>query len=176
MRTRLALATVLLVLAGAVSAAPPLPEAVVRDFPGMKAQGEGRLRYFGIHVYDASLWTPAAWSAQERFVLDIRYAIAIRGKALTERSLKEMRGQGFTDEAKLARWSAEMDRVFPDLQPGDRLVGAFVPGKEARFYNDKGPLGVVADAEFARAFFAIWMDEKTSQPGLRLKLLGRDPP
>lgn len=176
MSARLALAAMFLTLAGAVSAAPPLPDAVTRDFPGLKAQGDARLRFFGIHVYDASLWAPGAWSAQERFVLDIRYAIAIRGKALTERSLKEMRGQGFTDEAKLARWSSEMDRVFPDLQPGDRLVGAFVPGKEARFYNDKGPLGVVADAEFARAFFAIWMDEKTSEPGLRAKLLGRDPP
>ena len=153
-------------------AAPPLPAATVAEFPGLRELGEGRLRFIGIHVYDISLWISGpAYSPKELFALELRYAINIKGRALTERSLKEMRGQGHRDEAKLKRWEAEMDRVFPDLKPGDRLVGVSVPGKEARFYGQEKFLGVVPDPEFAQAFFAIWLDEKTSEPALRSKLL-----
>jgi len=165
----------LVLAAGAAStagAAPPLPEAVNREHPGLRELGEGRLRFLGIHVYDASVWTlgtafvPAALHA-----IEIRYAIGVKGRALTERSLKEMRVQGHADPSKLERWEREMDRVFPDLKPGDRLVGVHVPGKEARFYSQDKFLGAVADAEFARAFFDIWLAEKTSEPSLRSKLL-----
>ena len=120
----------------------------------------------------ASVWAPdAAFSAAAPYALEIRYAINIKGRALTERSLKEMRGQGHADAAKLQRWETEMDRVFPDLKPGDRLVGVHIPGKEARFYGQEKFLGTVQDPEFAQAFFAIWLDEKTSEPALRAKLL-----
>jgi hypothetical protein len=156
----------------AAHAAPPLPPATVAEFPGLTELGEGRLRFIGIHVYDTSLWVPgAAYSPKELFALELRYAINIKGRALTERSLKEMRGQGYRDEAKLKKWEADMDRVFPDLKPGDRLVGVNVPGKEARFYSQEKFLGTVTDPEFAAAFFGIWLDEKTSQPELRAKLL-----
>jgi hypothetical protein len=158
--------------AGTAGAAPPLPDLVNKEFAGLKELGEGRLRFIGIHVYDASVWIPGAtFSAKEPYALELRYAISINGHALTVRSTKEMRGQGYTDEAKLSAWEKEMDRVFPDLKPGDRLVGVHVPGKEARFYSQDKFLGVVADPEFARAFFAIWLDEKTSQPALRAKML-----
>ncbi len=138
----------------------------------MRELGEGRLRFFGIHVYDASVWIPGtAFDGKQTCVLDLRYASGIKGRALTERSLKEMRGQGWRDEAQLARWEKEMDRVFPELKAGDRLVGVHVPGREARFYSQEKHIGTVADAQFAKAFFDIWLDEKTSEPALRSKLL-----
>jgi len=159
--------------AGAAYAAPPLPTLVNREFPGLKEVGEGRLRFIGIHVYDSSLWISGpAYSPKDVFAIEIRYQIGIKGHALTERSLKEMRGLGYTDEAKLKRWEAEMDRVFPDLKPDDRLVGVSVPDKEARFYSQDRFLGTVQDPEFARAFFGIWLDDKTSEPRLRNKMLG----
>ena len=36
-----------------------------------------------------------------------------------------------------------MDRVFPDIRPGDRLVGVSIPGREARFYSQERLLGTV---------------------------------
>ena len=57
---------------------------------------------------------------------------------------------GHTDAAKLRRWEREMDRVFPDIKAGDRLVGVSLPGKEARFYSQDRFLGAVADPEFAQ--------------------------
>lgn len=159
--------------AAAAQASPPLPVALASELPMLRPLGEGRLRWFGLHVYDSSLWVPGdAWSFDRVFALDIRYAMNIRGRDLTKRSLDEMRRLGFSDPAKLRRWEEAMDRVFPDIRPGDRLVGVSIPGREARFYSQERLLGTVPDPEFARAFFAIWLDEKTSEPGLRRRMLG----
>ena len=153
-------------------AGPPLPAALVAEAPALRLLGEGRLRWFGLHVYDSSLWVPGeGWSFERPFALDIRYAMSIKGRDLTERSLVEMKRLGWTDAEKLGRWEAAMDRVFPDIRPGDRLVGVSVPGREARFYSQDRFLGTVADAEFARAFFAIWLHPETSEPKLRAQML-----
>lgn len=159
--------------AALAQASPPLPVALASELPMLRPLGEGRLRWFGLHVYDSSLWVPGdAWSFDRVFALDIRYAMNIRGRDLTKRSLEEMRRLGFSDPAKLRRWEEAMERVFPDIRSGDRLVGVNIPGREARFYSQDRLLGTVPDPEFARAFFAIWLDEKTSEPGLRLRMLG----
>ena len=170
--TRAFLAAVAFCAATLANAAPPLPVALAAELPMLRPLGEGRLRWFGLHVYDSSLWVPGeAWSFDRVFALDIRYAMNIRGRDLTKRSLEEMRRLGFSDPARLKRWEEAMDRVFPDIRPGDRLVGVSIPGREARFYSQERLLGTVPDPEFARAFFAIWLDEKTSEPGLRARML-----
>lgn len=168
--------------AGLASAAPaprmdPLPAAVAADFPTLRATGHARFTKWWRHVYDATLWTPGPrWSAAEPFALDLRYALRIPGRALADHSVAEMRRLGAGDEAQLARWHARMARVFPDIRPGDRLVGVAIPGREARFYGEERLLGVIEDADFGRAFFAIWLDERTSEPGLRRDLLAAPSP
>jgi hypothetical protein len=47
-----------------------------------------------------------------------------------------------------------------------------MPNQGVRFYHDGRLLREVADVEFARAFFAIWLDEHTSSQRLRSQLLG----
>jgi hypothetical protein len=171
--TRALVATFAFAAAAAFAQAiPPLPAALVAELPALKLLGEGRLRWLGLHVYDSSLWVPAApWSFDRPFALDIRYAMNIKGRDLSVTSIREMKNLGFTDPAKLRRWETEMDRVFPDIKPGDRLVGVHVPGRQARFYGNERLLGSVNDPEFSRAFFGIWLDEKTSEPELRARLL-----
>jgi hypothetical protein len=166
-------ACLFLAAAGAhAQVSPPLPRAVVADVPALKPLGEGRLRFFGLHVYDSALWVLGeAWSFERAFALDIRYAMGIKGRDLSKRSVEEMRNIGITDDAKLRRWEEAMDRLFPDIRPGDRLVGLHVPGREARFYSQDRLIGTVPDPEFARAFFGIWLDERTSHPKLRAQML-----
>lgn len=172
MSGRLLAAAILTCASLAAQAAPPLPAAVIAQLPGFSLQGEGRLRWFGLHVYDSALWVAGkAWSFERPFALDIRYAMKVKGRELTEKSLEEMKKLGYEDPEKLKRWEAAMDRVFPDIRPGDRLVGVSIPGQEARFYSQDRFLGTVADPEFARAFFGIWLDPATSEPALREQLL-----
>lgn len=173
MRGALLAAGLFLAATGAIAQGlPPLPKPVQSELPALRPLGEGRLRFLGFHVYDSALWVLGeAWSFERAFALDIRYAMSIKGRDLSRRSIEEMRNIGYSDDAKLGRWEAAMDRLFPDIKPGDRLVGLHLPGREARFYSQERLIGTVPDPEFARAFFGIWLDEKTSQPRLRAQML-----
>lgn len=154
-------------------AALPLPEPVVKEFPELRLAGEGRLRWLGLHVYDAALWVNGGkWSPEREFALDIVYARALSGKRLTGTSIDEMRRLGYGDGASLARWSEQLARVFPDVRKGDRITGVNRPGVGAEFYHQGRLTGRIDDPEFARAFFAIWLDERTREPGLRESLFG----
>jgi hypothetical protein len=167
---------VLLLALAAQAAPPPLPPVVASLPQPTRALGEGTLRWFGLHVYDATLWAGAeAWSADAPFALDIRYARRVAGARLAAASVEEMRRLGYGSEQQLQRWGREMSRLFPDVEPGDRLIGVNLPGRGAAFYSARGPLGTVPDPAFARAFFAIWLDPRTREPGLRSALLGGGP-
>ena len=163
-----------LLLACALTAsANSLPEQINRDVSGLSVRGEAVMRFFGLKVYDVRLWTPMKpFTHSEPFAVELVYDMALKGKDIAERSVKEMRAQGCSDEAKLRRWGDEMTRIFPDIQQGDTLIGVSIPGKEARFYNREKLIASVPDSEFAKAFFDIWVSEKSSEPKLRQKLLG----
>ena len=162
-----------LVIPFGAQAIPPLPEAVIGKSPELRPVGEGRLRWLGLHIYDAALWTgESSVSLRSEFALDIRYARNIPARRLVGTSAKEMRRLGFGDAAQREQWSREMARVFPDISKGDRLTGVNRPGIGAEFYHNGRFVGLVEDVEFSDAFFSIWLDPRTREPGLRESLIG----
>lgn len=136
--------------------------------------GAGKLRWFGLTVYEARLWTAGGAPDFARPLrLELRYARTLRGAAIAERSDEEIVRLGFGSPGQRAAWSAAMRNLLPDVAPGDTLSGEHVPGRGARFLRNGAPLGEIADPEFSRAFFSIWLDPRTSAPDLRAALLGR---
>lgn len=178
-----AAATVLTVAAAAAlwpapaGASTAAPAELGAELPAARLQGSGRLRFFGLHVYDARLWTGERragaddWAATP-MALEIEYARRLVGAQIAERSLEEMRRQGAIAEADAERWLAEMKRLFPDVAAGDRITGVKVPGAAARFFVNGRFRGELRDADFTRRFFGIWLARETSQPALRDALLG----
>ncbi len=147
------------------------------QLPGSRLQGEATLRYFGLRVYTARLWTLPDFSANQSvdqpFVLELEYLRDLKGHAIAERSLQEMRRAGSLSDAQAQRWLDRMQRIFPDVKAGDRISGHHVPGQGARFWHNDRPSGQVDDPTFARLFFGIWLASTTSQPDMRLALLGQ---
>ena len=154
----------------AMAAAPFAAFANSDPMAGLLRWGNGEFRRFGFLVYEATLW---AGDDPQRPPLALRldYKRTIAGAAIADASVKEMRAQG-ADEAALKRWGEQMTRLFPDVKDGDSIIGEYLPGV-ARFYFNGRLLGEVADADFARWFFGIWLDVKTSAPELRAALLRR---
>lgn len=144
--------------------------------PGAREQGRMRLRWFGLPIYDARLWTreavDAANFARQEFVLSLRYARALEGEAIAERSLQEMNRQQPLPEALAQGWRVQMRRAFPDVQAGDRLLGWHRPGRDSAFYFNGRPTHVVADAGFGERFFGIWLSPRSRDAALRDALLG----
>lgn len=161
-----------LIFAGFAEAALADP-SVMKNIPDAKVVGEGRLSLAFWDVYDATLYAPEGqMQGDAPFALSIRYMREIPGVDIAERSVEEIRGQGFTDETQLAAWYQQMETIFPDVKDGTVLTAVFIPGKETIFYGDGQPIGTVKDAEFTRWFSDIWLSEKTTEPGLRRELLG----
>lgn len=173
MRNALLIALLSFMVSGHVFATTPLPAPLIREAPELRLLGKGEMRWFGLLLYDATLWSSGqSWSPRQTYALAIEYAREIPGNRLVESSIAEMRRLGMQDEAKLARWADELARVFPDVKKGDRIVGAHLPGKGATFFFQGQPTGSIDDAEFAERFFAIWLDPRTREPSLRKALLG----
>jgi hypothetical protein len=156
------------------SAAPALYPASVEGMPPLKARGGGLLRMYGFQIYNAFLWTPdgAAFDRTKPYVLDIEYLRNFEGKALAEESIKQMRGQEIGSEAVYPKWLAEMNRVFPNVKPNDRLTGVATAQRTAKFFHNGKFTGEVNDPAFTDAFFGIWLNEKSSQRRFRDRLLG----
>lgn len=138
---------------------------------GLQRWGSGEFRRFGFLVYEARLWAGED-PLRPPLALQLTYKRNIAGTAIAEASVKEIRQLGLADEATLVRWGRLMTGLFPDVRPGDAIVGEYSP-EAASFYFNGRLLGRIEEARFARAFFAIWLDARTSAPELREALLKR---
>jgi hypothetical protein len=162
---------------------PATPPELKAHWPGGESprlQGQGRLRFLGLSIYDIRLWSETGQPAsaetwpRQALALEIIYRRGLVGRLIAERSIREMERAGPLEAAQAQTWLQQMTDLFPDVAEGDRLTGLHTPGdtKPARFFHNGQPRGAVEDPAFARRFFGIWLDEKTSEPALRMQLLG----
>ncbi|UXY15836.1 chalcone isomerase family protein [Chitiniphilus purpureus] len=148
------------------------------DVVGARVVGEGQLRWLGLRIYTARLWSGSdPFSSEAPFALQLDYHRSISRERLAATSIDEIRRLfgGRYSEARLEGWRARMLQAFVDVQAGDRIVGVFQPGVGARFYAGERLTADIADPEFARAFFAIWLAPDTRDQALRAQLLGSAP-
>jgi hypothetical protein len=134
-----------------------------------------RLRVWGFEVYDARLWTPVGFRhgqyTQFSFALELLYLRRLEGVAIASRSIDEMRRVGSFSDAQAQSWLGAMRELFPNVAAGERITGINLPGVGAEFWVNGQRVGVVKDPAFARLFFGIWLDERTSEPKMRDQLL-----
>jgi hypothetical protein len=165
-----------LALGASAVRAQALPFEVASEWPQARLVGRGQLRFVGLRIYDARLWSPARptaddWASQP-LALELQYARSLEGAQIAERSLQEMRRQGPIDQAAADRWLATMKITFPDVRDGDRVTGIYRPGVAARFFHNGSVRGEWPDPAKAQRFFGIWLSPQTSEPALREALFG----
>ena len=156
--------------------APALPPAVAALAPGLVPQGGGVLRFLGIAVYDGWYWSEGrGWSLERPFALDLHYHRSLEGTRIAERSVDEIAGLGLGSAAQRSRWGELMRGIFPDVRKGDRITGVHLPPATVRYFHNGRAIGEIVDREFARAFFGIWLDPRTSRRDFRSQLLNGEP-
>ena len=180
--TRLSLLSlVVLPLATAALAAedartPGLPAAVAAQLSEVRIRGGGELTFLGLSIYDARLYRNAGahgdCTTDEPFALQLVYKRRLHGDRIAARSVEEMSKLGYGTTQQRAHWGDLLKSILPDVDAGDLLTGVNVPMRGVRFFQNGRPIGSIEDSEFARAFFGIWLDPRTSEPELRRQLLG----
>ncbi len=61
--------------------------------------------------------------------------------------------------------------MYRDIKPGDRYALTYVPGIGTELALNGTPLGTVEGADFAAAYFAIWLGPKPISDSLKAQLL-----
>jgi hypothetical protein len=106
------------------------------------------------------------------FAMEITYGMGFDTDDLVERTIKEMKTvDPAISDAEVARLTPELNKVYPPVKSGDRLVALYVPGKPVMFTHNGTPTGSIAGDSFAKDFFGIWLSPNTSAPSLRQDLL-----
>ena len=156
--------------------ATDVPAAYASHFTQAKKMGEATLRWYGLKVYDAQLWSEKAPQQfnyrTDRHVLELKYDKSLDGDKIAEKSREEIEEQGVGTPPVLQQWQKKLTEIMPNVQNGTRLAAVFVPGKGFLLYRDGQLHAEVNDPDLATAFMGIWLDPKSSQPKLREKLIG----
>ena len=175
MRRLLKTALLLSVIASAVPAVAVTAAHWRDEMPQAQLLGSADLRWFGLSIYKAALWSNnKPFDPEKIFALELTYQRSISRTRIVQTSMDEIRrlfGDRYSDE-QLKRWESEMLRTFTDVKEGDQLTGVYLPGIGSRFYSSTQLLAEVRDPEFSRAFFAIWLDPRSKDAQLRSRLLG----
>ncbi len=163
--------------AATTSASAADPRAPFKDLlPQAQRLGQSRLTVWGFQIYDAQLWAAPDFNADryasQPLALELAYLRAFDAVDIADRSIKEMRRSATITDAQARQWSLDMQRVFPDVKVGDRIMGVHRPGIGASFWVNGKAGGDILDAEFSKLFFGIWLSPKTSEPAMRTALVG----
>ena len=169
-----------LLVAASFALSPPSAMAAGDEpLAGLTEVGRGELTWFGFSVYDAHLYTASGTFTgfdEPPIALEIRYEREVESRQLVETTRKEWRRLagplGLRDAARTERWLADVGRIWPDVEPGERIVTILGADGVTRFYGTQGYLGRVEDPDFGPALLGIWLHPDTRVEDLRADLIG----
>ena len=165
----------LISVTSAIAAPPahrPLPQQVVSQAPELHPFGKGRHSWWGIQMYDATLWIVGPqWSATGTHALDLEPSRVVPADTLVKNAIKEMRDLKVGDESKLKTWHAEMTKVIPDVRPGDQIVIFCSDTNRTLVYLNDSSTGEVDDPSFCPAIMSVWLHPQTKHQAMRKSLL-----
>jgi len=163
-------------LAGGTALGAPLPEPAQREPYPWRAVGSGELRFLGMRIYDASLWSPTGrfdgLEARQPLALSLWYGREFSRDQLLSITHTAWRKLGETSPQQQQRWLAELRGMWRDVGPGHNLTAVVEPAGETRFYDETRLLGRIDDPAFGPAFLAIWLHPRSVVGDLRVELLG----
>jgi hypothetical protein len=136
------------------------------------------LRYLKfIKAYVAALYLPEGVPAENVLSdvpkrLELNYLVSIKGPDFgkgAEPTLKLNQSP-----AELARLRSRIDRInaiYRDVKPGDRYTLTYQPGRGTELALNGTPLTVIEGADFAAAYFGIWLGRDSIDDRLKRDLL-----
>ena len=136
------------------------------------------LRYLlFLKAYVAALYLPADVPPELALAdvprrLEISYLVAIRGEDFDKGAAPVLRRN--LSPAELERLQKRLDRLnaaYRDVQPGDRYALSYHPGHGTELSLNGNPLVTIEGADFAAAYFGIWLGREPIDEDLKKSLL-----
>jgi len=136
------------------------------------------LRYLKfIKAYVAALYLPEGVKSEEVLSdvpkrLEINYLVSIKGPDFGKGAEPTL--QLNQTPAELAKLRSRIDRInaiYRDVKPGDRYSLTYLPGRGTELALNGTPLTVIEGADFAAAYFGIWLGRESIDDMLKRDLL-----
>ena len=136
------------------------------------------LRYLKvIKAYVAALYLPDGVKAEDVLAdvpkrLEINYLVSIKGPDFGKGAEPTLKLNQPPEE--LARLRSRIDRInaaYKDVKPGDRYSLTYLPGKGTELALNGTPLLNIEGADFAAAYFGIWLGRESIDDKLKRDLL-----
>ena len=130
-----------------------------------------------VKVYVAALYLPEQTKPSEALSdipkrLEISYLVSIKGTDFGT-AAEEILARNVSG-AELAGLRSRIDRlnaVYRNIKPGDCYALTYQPGKGTELSWNKEPLITIEGADFAAAYFGIWLGSKPLDDKLKKALL-----
>lgn len=104
--------------------------------------------------------------------LELSYLVSIKGPDFGKGADSVLVRNQTPEE--LVRLRSRIDRlnaVYRDVKPGDRYALTYLPGRGTELTLNGVPLTVIEGADFAKAYFGIWLGREPIDVGLKRDLL-----
>ena len=155
-------------------------DATVVNGRTLPLRGVGLLRYMifikayvGAFYLDKNISSDQVFSdVEKQLVLHYFYAISAEDLAEATSDIIEENVSPQQFAALRPRVDA-LNALYRDVKPGDRYTATYIPGVGTSLALNDTVLGTVPDAEFANAFFGIWIGENPIDKRFRDQLLGK---
>ena len=142
---------------------------IKNDLTNPKKVGSGPFQYFGFKVYEANYYVSED-ASNTSFALRLDYVRKVMNEDLVKATIKQMSRLGASESESL-KWQNELEKIFPNVDAGHYLTAIYQPTGVTTFIHNGKVLGKIADLQFSKTFFKIWLDSKTNAPELRTQLL-----
>lgn len=136
------------------------------------------LRYLKfIKAYVAALYLPEGVKAEDVLFdvpkrLEISYLVSIKGPDFDKGAAPVLeRNQSTADRARIQGRIDKINAAYKDVTSGDRYSLTYLPGRGTELALNGTPLIVIEGADFAAAYFGIWLGREPIDEKLKRDLL-----
>jgi hypothetical protein len=136
------------------------------------------LRYlYFLKAYVAALYLPADVAPGQALAdvpkrLEISYLVAIRGEDFDKGAAPVLRRNLSAGElARLQERLARLNAAYRDVRPGDRYALSYHPDLGTELSLNGTPLVTIEGADFAAAYFGVWLGREPIDAALKEALL-----
>jgi Chalcone isomerase-like len=141
-------------------------------------RGVALLRWLNIFkVYVAALYLPENGAPDDVLAdipkrLEISYLVSIPGPDFGKGAEAILERNNSPDAlARLRGRIDQLNAVYRDVKPGDRYALTYVPGQGTELSYNGQPLITIEGADFAAAYFGIWLGNDPIDQEMRSRLI-----
>lgn len=141
--------------------------------------GTALKRFLAFRVVTVDLYIPKGFEQQDVLSdipkrLEVNYHVNIPKHELDRATIKGIE-KNFSPQ-QVESLMPDIDQInsyYPDIKAGDQITVTYIPQQGSQVELNGQIQGIVPGADFANAFFSIWVGENPVDEQAKLKLLGQ---